>query len=86
MATVGASLRCRDLLDFDCRMVLDDLDDLGPYRLVCFNGKKSPAASHRRKVAVGILRQDPQIAVGTLTVAAVAGDYANVIWQDAGLN
>ncbi len=83
---VQISLRCGSFLDFDRRVVLDDLRDLGPRRLVRFDGEESSAAAHRRKVAVGIPLQDPQVAVGALAVAAVAGDDADMVWRKAGLD
>ena len=49
-------------------MVVDDLQDLGPYRLIRFDRKDSSAAAHR-PTALGILLQDPQIAAA-LAVAA----------------
>src|SRR5712691_11399529 len=43
------------------------------------------AAPHRREVILGIVLEDAEIAVGAVAVAAVAGDDADVVGQDAEL-
>src|SRR5439155_14074463 len=70
----------------DRRMLLDDPGDPRLPVTSGIDGEQRHAAAHRSDVAVGILVQDPEIAVGTLVVAPVAGDDADAIRTDAGLD
>jgi hypothetical protein len=83
MAEAVANALLMPILDFEWRIVVDDLGNPDPILCVRLDDEKSCPAAYRREVALRISLQDPEIAVCAAPVAPVTGNNANAIRQDA---
>src|SRR5579863_3035131 len=71
---IDNALRDIPLRYIDRRVLLDDLRDPRLPGIVSLHGEERRAAAHRGDIDVGILGEDPEIAIGAAAVAPVAGN------------
>lgn len=67
-------------------MALDDLDGAHAVRPLGLHGEERGAAAHRGEVELGVGLQEAEIAVRAGAVAAVAGNDADAIRRQPGLD
>jgi len=72
--------------DFDRRVMLDNPAEPDPSGIVRLDGEERPAPAHHRAVTLGIVLDNPEIALDLTAVAPVAGDDADIIRPDARLD